>query len=130
MEHLNKLESCPFCENLSDRRIIVESTMAFAIFDNFPVNPGHTLIIPKRHIAIYFELSQAEQQACWELLNEVKKVLDLEFNPHAYNIGINVGEIAGQTVSHVHLHLIPRYSNDVENPRGGVRGVIPGKQHY
>lgn len=115
---------------MHDRHILAENHLAFAIFDKFPVNPGHALIIPKRHIASYFELSTEEQAACWQLLSEVKSQLEAEFQPQAYNIGINVGETAGQTVMHVHLHLIPRYPGDVENPRGGVRGVIPGRKEY
>lgn len=121
---------CPFCGPLDDRRILAENTSAFAIFDKFPVNRGHALIIPKRHVANYFELSPNEKAACWQLLDEVKHLLDTDFQPQGYNIGINVGETAGQTVMHVHLHLIPRYRGDVENPRGGIRGVIPGRKEY
>lgn len=115
---------------MHDRHILAENHLAFAIFDKFPVNPGHVLIIPKRHLANYFELSPEEQAACWQLLPNVKSLLEAKFQSQAYNIGINVGETAGQTVMHVHLHLIPRYAGDVDNPRGGVRGVIPGKQQY
>lgn len=130
MEHLNDSIACPFCGPMSDRQKLAESHLAFAIFDKFPVNAGHALIIPKRHVANYFELSPDEKAACWQLLDEVKGLLDADFQPQGYNIGVNVGETAGQTVMHVHLHLIPRYQGDVENPRGGVRGVIQGKQHY
>lgn len=130
MEHLSNTSVCPFCGPLSDRQILAENHLAFAIFDKFPVNPGHALIIPKRHIASYFELSTEEQAACWQLLPEVKSQLEAKFQPQAYNIGMNLGETAGQTVMHVHLHLIPRYLGDVENPRGGVRGVIPGRKEY
>ncbi len=121
---------CPFC-GLDDGRVVVaESAVAFAIYDKFPVNPGHALIIPKRHCADYFELSWEEQEGCWRLLNEVRRVVADRFNPDGFNVGINVGAIAGQTVLHVHLHLIPRYRGDVEEPRGGVRGVIPARQQY
>lgn len=130
MEHLNYSISCPFCGTMSDRQKLAESHLAFAIFDKFPVNAGHALIIPKRHVADYFELSSDEKAACWQLLDEVKRLLDADFQPQGFNIGINVGENAGQTVMHVHLHLIPRYDGDVENPRGGVRGVIPGRKEY
>lgn len=130
MEYLKDSIQCPFCAPFIDRSILAENKLAFAIFDKFPVNAGHALIIPKRHVANYFGLSPDEKAACWQLLDEVKRLLDADFQPQGYNIGVNVGETAGQTVMHVHLHLIPRYDGDVENPRGGVRGVIPGKQQY
>ncbi|MGI9192519.1 MAG: HIT family protein, partial [Chitinophagaceae bacterium] len=119
--------ACPFCNPTADRELLLESETAYAIFDKFPVNQGHALIIPKKHTANYFELSIQEQQACFLLLNEVKEIITKQFNPDGFNIGINVGEHAGQTVHHVHIHLIPRYAGDVEDPRGGVRGVIPNK---
>lgn len=122
--------ACPFCNPTADRELLLESETAYAIFDKFPVNQGHALIIPKKHTANYFELSIQEQQACFLLLNEVKEIITKQFNPDGFNIGINVGEHAGQTVHHVHIHLIPRYAGDVEDPRGGVRGVIPNKQKY
>lgn len=130
MEHLSQETLCPFCGPIADRSVLIESATVFAIYDKFPVSPGHALIIPKRHVSGYFELTQAEQLACWALVNQLKVHIDAEFQPAGYNIGINVGETAGQTVMHVHLHLIPRYLNDVANPRGGVRGVIPAKQSY
>jgi len=85
---------------------------------------------PKRHVASYFELSVHEQRACWLLVNRCKEIIQKKHNPDGFNIGINVNEEAGQTIFHVHIHLIPRYKGDVENPRGGVRGVIPEKQFY
>jgi diadenosine tetraphosphate (Ap4A) HIT family hydrolase len=122
-------ENCPFC--LLDSKHKVKTTgKAFAIFDKFPVNPGHMLIIPKRHCSNYFELSAEEQLECFHLVNDVKALLEEKFKPHGFNIGINIGETAGQTVPHVHIHLIPRYLGDVENPIGGVRGVIPSKKEY
>lgn len=130
MASSNSSSECPFCDSCSDRRILAENDLAYALFDKFPVNAGHALIIPKRHVAHYFELSPDEKAACWQLLDEVKGLLDADFQPQGYNIGVNVGETAGQTVMHVHLHLIPRYQGDVENPRGGVRGVIPGRKEY
>lgn len=120
--------SCPFC-NL-EREKILETEMSFAIYDGFPVNEGHALIIPKRHTANYFDLSLEEQKDCIELLNRVKGIVQEKYNPAGYNVGININEAAGQTVPHVHIHLIPRYEGDVEEPRGGVRGVIPGKKLY
>lgn len=130
MEHLNNSAQCPFCAPMTDRLILAENDFAYTIFDKFPVNAGHALIIPRHHVTNYFELSPDEKAACWQLLDEVKRLLDTDYQPQGYNIGINVGEAAGQTVMHVHLHLIPRYDGDVESPRGGVRGVIPGKQQY
>ncbi len=134
-QHYNQLSrnqnpDCPFCNPDSDRELIVESATAYAIYDKFPVNKGHALIIPKRHFTDYFDLSFKEQAACIFMLNKVKEIVSTEFKPDGFNIGINVGEDAGQTVPHVHIHLIPRYKGDVEDPRGGVRGVIPTKQKY
>jgi ATP adenylyltransferase len=130
-QHYNQFErpdlSCPFCNPEAEVEMILESAQAFSIFDKFPVNPGHALVIPKRHVSDYFELSFKEQSSCIFMLNEVKKVIEEKFYPEGYNIGINVGEVAGQTVGHVHFHLIPRFEGDVPDPRGGVRGVIPGK---
>lgn len=121
--------NCPFC-NISKERIIYESEIIIAFFDAFPVSMGHTLIIPKRHVASYFDLSEDEKVAIWSSIDICKHILDERFSPDGYNIGINVGEDAGQSIKHVHLHLIPRYHGDVPNPRGGVRGVIPSKQNY
>jgi len=126
----NQANKCPFC-NLSRKPLLItESALAFAISDGFPVSNGHSLIIPKNHVSNYFKLTQREQNACWLVLNRVKKKIDEKFNPDGYNVGINIGEFAGQTIDHVHIHLIPRYKNDVPNPRGGVRGVIPSKKDY
>lgn len=110
--------------------ILAETANALVILDSFPVNPGHTLIIPRRHVASYFDLHADEQHALWQLVNSAKILLENRFHPDGFNVGINIGETAGQSVMHVHIHLIPRYKGDVEQPRGGVRGVIPGKQSY
>ena len=125
---MNENKLCPFC-NL-EREKILESELSFAIYDGFPVNEGHALIIPKRHTANYFDLSLEEQKDCIELLNRVKGIVQEKYNPAGYNVGININEAAGQTVPHVHIHLIPRYEGDVEEPRGGVRGVVPDKRKY
>jgi len=121
---------CPFCSLNENKRIITETKLAFAIYDRFPVNPGHSLVIPFRHVTDYFMLSAEEQHACWELVNQLKEIIDLEYRPDGYNIGINNMCAAGQTVPHVHIHLIPRYNGDVKRPHGGVRGVIPEKKEY
>jgi diadenosine tetraphosphate (Ap4A) HIT family hydrolase len=120
---------CIFC-NIEKNRIIKENETAVAIYDGFPVSEGHMLIIPKRHIWDYFEIEQGDKEGLWQLVDECKKFLDEQFKPDGYNVGINCGHAAGQTVMHLHVHLIPRYKGDIENPRGGVRGVIPEKRIY
>jgi diadenosine tetraphosphate (Ap4A) HIT family hydrolase len=122
--------NCPFCNWEANREIIAKSELAFAIFDKYPVNNGHALIIPNRHCSNYFDLTVEEQVDCFHLLNEIKLIIERDFKPDGFNVGINVREVAGQTVPHVHIHLIPRYSGDVERPLGGVRGVIPHKKEY
>ena len=122
--------NCPFCKVESEREIIASSPLSVAFFDGFPVSPGHALIIPKRHVASFFDLSQEERLDLLNLADSVKQIVEERCHPDGYNIGINVGEAAGQSIFHVHMHLIPRYQGDVPNPRGGVRGVIPTKQNY
>jgi diadenosine tetraphosphate (Ap4A) HIT family hydrolase len=121
---------CPFCNPGSQRELILESATAYALFDKYPVSTGHVLIIPKRHCDDYFQLTFKEQSACWFMLNKAKEILMAKFNPDGFNIGINVNSVAGQTVEHVHIHIIPRYTGDVINPIGGIRNVIPGKGYY
>ncbi len=121
---------CPFCKLEPGTEIITESTLAFAIYDGYPVNKGHALIIPKRHCADYFDLSALEQAACWQMAETVREILLEKFAPDGFNIGINIGQSAGQTIFHVHIHLIPRFSGDMKDPEGGVRGVIPGRRKY
>jgi diadenosine tetraphosphate (Ap4A) HIT family hydrolase len=120
---------CPFCAVPASRRV-AENAMAVAIRDAFPVNPGHTLVMPRRHVASWFETSQEERLAILELVDETRTQLDTELRPGGYNIGINAGEPAGQTVMHVHVHLIPRFAGDVDDPAGGVRFVIPKRGNY
>jgi diadenosine tetraphosphate (Ap4A) HIT family hydrolase len=120
---------CLFC-NLARERIVASNSLAFAIRDGYPISPGHTLAIPIRHVGSYFDLSPQEHDALFEILHEQKGVLDVDFSPQAYNIGINDGPAAGQTVPHLHVHLIPRYRGDVADPRGGVRWVLPAKARY
>jgi len=119
--------NCPFC---TPEKVILENHLAYAKMDEYPVSKGHMLIIPKRHIQDWFSLPKDEKIAMIDLLDEAKKYLDLQFHPDGYNVGINCGETAGQTIFHVHLHLIPRYAGDVPNPRGGVRSVIASKCDY
>jgi diadenosine tetraphosphate (Ap4A) HIT family hydrolase len=120
-------DNCPFCE---PDGVLFENELAYAKADKFPVNPGHLLVIPKRHVADFFLTTGEEKIALLSLLDEAKRHLDAKHAPAGYNVGINVGEVAGQTIMHVHLHLIPRYQGDMDNPRGGVRGVIPSRQTY
>ncbi len=127
---VNVNDPCLFCEFFKNKKIAAENDLAFAIFDGFPVNPGHVLAIPKRHVANYFDLTTDEALAIQDLLQRMKAEVDTKFHPDGYNVGVNVGADAGQSVFHVHVHLIPRYKGDVKNPRGGVRGVIPSRQSY
>ena len=113
-----------------NKKKIIENENAFAIYDGFPVSKGHVLVIPKRVVAEIFDLNDEEYSSCFNLVKDVKKILEEEFKPDGFNIGINNGEKAGQTIFHAHVHVIPRYSGDVDNPRGGIRHVIPGKGDY
>jgi diadenosine tetraphosphate (Ap4A) HIT family hydrolase len=121
---------CAFCA-VENRPVIAENSLAYAIEDKFPVSPGHLLVIPRRHVADYFALRQPERNAIQRLLEEGRRHINRRHPDVAgFNIGINAGEAAGQTVLHCHVHLIPRRVGDVERPRGGVRGIIPGKADY
>ena len=123
-----KSNDCVFCNPEND--IILETALAYSIFDRFPVSEGHALIIPKRHVGNYFDLNFNEQVACQLIVNRLKKTTDAKFKPGGYNIGVNIGQTAGQSINHVHIHLIPRYKGDVDNPLGGVRNVIANKADY
>lgn len=122
--------SCYFCECLKNGDYFMENELAYARYDGFPVSKGHLEVIPKRHIETWWDATKEEREAIMALLDEAKKEVDEKYHPDGYNIGMNLGEAAGQSIMHLHVHLIPRYNGDVENPRGGVRGVIPGKQNY
>ncbi len=121
--------TCPFCTLPADR-ILFADDHALVIRDGFPVSPGHTLVIPRRHVGSFFDITADERASLLRLLDEAKVALDREFAPQGYNIGINDGAAAGQTVPHLHIHLIPRYTDDREDPRGGVRWVVPEKADY
>jgi diadenosine tetraphosphate (Ap4A) HIT family hydrolase len=123
-------QGCLFCE-IPTKRVISENALAYAIRDNFPVTNGHTLIILKRHVPDYFSLTLQEVTACHELVSLTREEIGREDSlVEGFNIGVNAGAVAGQTIFHCHIHLIPRRAGDVENPRGGVRHVIPGKGSY
>ena len=125
-----KTDLSPFLIGDETRELIVETATVFSFYDKFPVSNGHCLIVPKRLVSNYFDLTLKEQTACWIVANKVKAILQEKYNPDGFNIGININTEAGQTIWHSHIHVIPRYNGDVENPRGGIRGVIPSKKEY
>lgn len=118
---------CPFCET---RVTVLEDETTRVLRDAYPVSPGHLLVVPRRHFADYFEADAAERAALWAMVDRAKRRLEAEHSPAGFNIGINVGAAAGQTVGHLHIHLIPRYAGDMPDPEGGVRGVIPERRKY
>ena len=121
---------CLFC-NINSQDLVFDNEFAFASFDSYPVSKYHSLIVPKRHILDYFELTNDELLACNDLIKKIKKKIQNEDKTvDGFNIGTNSGVVAGQSIMHCHIHLIPRRKGDVDNPQGGVRGVIPSKQHY
>jgi diadenosine tetraphosphate (Ap4A) HIT family hydrolase len=122
-------DDCPFC-TLDPERIIAETRLTITIRDDFPVSSGHTLILPKRHVASFFELVPGERHEIMTALDLAEQDLDEEFKPDGYNIGINDGPCAGATVAHLHVHLIPRYQDDKDDPRGGIRWIFPEKADY
>ena len=123
-------EECRFCVSKSGRRIMIEGNYGFAAWDRHPASDGHFLVMPYRHFSDYFDISDEEREELWRLVAEGKKLAEEKHNPDGYNIGINVGISAGQSIPHLHIHVIPRYKGDVENPKGGVRGVIPQNKLY
>ena len=125
----NHSPNCPFCTP-APTSIILANDLAYARYDLYPVSPGHILLIPFRHVASFFEATEAEQAALLSLVHEARRLLDEQYAPDGYNIGVNIGAAAGQSVMHLHVHVIPRYVGDMEEPKGGVRGVIPGKRGY
>ena len=121
---------CIFCK-IKHEELQFENQLAYSSIDSYPVSEFHSLIVPKRHVETYFELNNEEIQACNELILKTKeKILKLDPNVKGFNIGTNAGKTAGQSIFHCHIHLIPRRLGDVDNPQGGVRSVIPNKQHY
>ncbi|MDD1689696.1 MAG: HIT family protein [Methanoregula sp.] len=120
-------ETCPFC-NPPAGEIVAKNELCYALWDCHPVSRGHLLVIPFRHTLDFFSITPEEGQALLALIGECKGIIDEKYSPDAYNIGFNAGVAAGQTVMHCHCHVIPRYTGDVPNPRGGVRGVLPKKK--
>ena len=122
---------CPYCRKTrTGEGVVAENELALAITDEFPLNPGHTLIVPRRHEGDYFRLTEEEQTAIVALIREVQVGLQKQYRPAAFNVGLNSGPAAGQTIPHTHVHLIPRYLGDVPDPRGGVRWIIPERAPY
>ena len=121
--------SSPFLQALPDRWV-ASNALAFALRDGYPVSPGHSLVVTRRLVATWFDATREEQIAVLDLVAQVKAQLETELRPDGYNVGFNAGAAAGQTVMHFHLHIIPRFVGDVEDPRGGVRHVVPGKGNY
>jgi diadenosine tetraphosphate (Ap4A) HIT family hydrolase len=115
---------------MESNRVVSANDLAFVVRDGFPVSPGHTLIIPSRHVTSFFATTDEERSAMLVLLDDAKRALDKEFQPTGYNVGINDGADAGQIVAHLHIHLIPRYTGDTADPRGGVRWVLPESADY
>jgi diadenosine tetraphosphate (Ap4A) HIT family hydrolase len=122
-------ENCPFCVDTAGR-MIDSNDLAFTVEDAFPVSLGHALIVSRRHVESFFDLNACEMAAILSLLHRAKERLEERNRPNGYNIGVNIGSAAGQTVMHVHVHLIPRHTGDVAEPEGGVRNVIPSKGRY
>jgi len=123
-------DACPFCEFPQVSEPMAQNGTFYAKYDTYPVSAGHVLLIPRRHIASFFEMSKKERDDFFDLLLRVREAIQEGFKPDGFNIGVNIGLAAGQTVMHLHVHLIPRYFGDVEHPQGGVRRIIPNKVLY
>ena len=128
---LRKVEGCPFCDSLQQQRVVAEYGTVFAFLDKYPVTKGHHLVVTKNHVSDFFAMSDVERRDAETLLVALKKqILADDPTVKGFNVGMNCGEVAGQTIMHAHIHLIPRRAGDVDDPRGGVRGCVPGKMGY
>jgi len=123
------MSGCPLC-GIQEKKFIAQNSLTFTVRDTLPVSPGHTLILPKRHIASIFEATKEEVAALWEALQQARIGLIKAFSPDGFNIGINDGLAAGQTILHLHIHVIPRYEGDMPDPWGGIRWIFPDKAKY
>ena len=121
--------NCSFCA-ISEAQIVLQNADGIVFRDRFPISPGHTLVVPRCHVGSLFELPTEAQLSLWQLVADARRMLLDEFHPNGFNVGINDGNAAGQTVGHAHIHVIPRFDGDVNDPRGGVRWVIPSKAVY
>lgn len=129
-KNINEIE-CYFCKAIENEKdIVVTDKYSFAKWDGHPVSKGHALIMPKRHAPTLFDLPLKEVISLYKLLKQVRAIIRRKYNPDGFNIGVNEGKAAGQTIFHLHIHIIPRYKGDVKHPEGGVRHVIPGKGYY
>lgn len=124
------MDNCHFCDIITKKPLIIISEYWSVFEDEYPVSPGHCLIVPNRHVESILELTADELKALYEVIVNTRHYIKIVRNPDGFNIGVNEGRAAGQTVPHLHIHVIPRYNGDMEDPRGGVRGVIPEKQKY
>jgi diadenosine tetraphosphate (Ap4A) HIT family hydrolase len=122
------MESDPECELCVPEGVLAENPLAYVALEKTSLSRGHVVIVPRRHVADFFDMSAGEQTAVWELLAKARQAIQLQYHPDGYNIGVNIGRAAGQSRMHVHVHLIPRYVGDVAEPRGGVRCVLDGKR--
>lgn len=122
------ISDCIFC--ILKRPTLAETPMSLAFLDNFPVSNGHTLVVPRRHVASIWEMNAEEYTDAFLLVRQVKDILQAKFEPQGFNVGVNCGETAGQSVFHAHIHVIPRYAGDAPSPHGGVRNILPGKGNY
>jgi len=120
---------CPFCKAFADD-IVAKNDLCYARWDRYPVSKGHLLLMPYRHTPDFFSLTPEEKLAMLDLIDTCKEIIVENFKPDGYNIGMNIGAAAGQTIMHCHCHMIPRYAGDVKRPRGGIRGIVPGKRGY
>lgn len=125
-----EIKTCPFCRKRDNGEYVIGNEHCVSFFDAYPVTEGHLLIVPKRHVSSFFDLTLEEKNDVLSLVDEAKSLLDERYSPSGYNIGVNVGKSGGQTVPHCHIHIIPRYDGDCDDPTGGVRGVIPTRQNY
>jgi diadenosine tetraphosphate (Ap4A) HIT family hydrolase len=129
MKRAHDHHDCPLCGVAADR-VVAESEATITVRDQYPVSPGHTLVVPKRHIDSIFDVTGEEQAEIVAAVRDAKHALDEEFAPDGFNIGVNAGAAAGQTVMHAHVHVIPRFKGDAADPRGGIRHCVPGKGYY
>lgn len=125
----NSDEQCPFCE-VTPERVFHEGALIRGVWDGFPVSPGHALLVPRRHVATWFDATRAERGELADAIEVARAAILERHHPDGFNVGMNLGAAAGQTVPHLHLHVVPRYVGDVEDPRGGVRWVVPSKAAY
>ena len=122
-------EDCPFC-NPPDSNVWHRNDKGIVLWDGFPVAEGHSLIVPKTHVASLFDIAPEDQQSLWQMVSEVREILTQKLSPDGFNVGLNDGIAAGQTIMHAHIHVVPRWAGDVADPRGGVRWVLPDKACY